>query len=126
VYLYRAVDSTGATIDFLLSSKRDAAAAERFLAKATSQIIRPSACVCRDGQRTAVATKLHMAIRRLTVFSVRTMRWPISRRRPFHFGRPVAVNDREFLGFVYYFTQLKSHAEIPVDRGLLLRSAAML
>jgi transposase, IS6 family len=32
VYLYRAVDSTGATIDFLLSAKRDAAAAERFLA----------------------------------------------------------------------------------------------
>jgi transposase, IS6 family len=31
VYLYRAVDSTGATIDFLLSAKRDAAAAERFL-----------------------------------------------------------------------------------------------
>ena len=33
VYLYRAVDSTGATVDFLLSAKRDAAAAERFLAK---------------------------------------------------------------------------------------------
>jgi IS6 family transposase len=36
VYLYRAVDSTGATIDFLLSAKRDAAAAERLLAKALS------------------------------------------------------------------------------------------
>jgi transposase, IS6 family len=34
VYLYRAVDSSGATIDFLLSAKRGAAAAERFLAKA--------------------------------------------------------------------------------------------
>ena len=34
VYLYRAVDSTGATVDFLLSAKRDAAAAERFLTKA--------------------------------------------------------------------------------------------
>jgi IS6 family transposase len=34
VYLYRAVDSSGATIDFLLSAKRDAAAVERFLAKA--------------------------------------------------------------------------------------------
>src|SRR6266481_3148753 len=32
--LYRAVDSSGATLDFLLSAKRDAAAAERFLAKA--------------------------------------------------------------------------------------------
>jgi IS6 family transposase len=34
VYLYRAVDSTGATIDFVLSTKRDAAVAERFLTKA--------------------------------------------------------------------------------------------
>lgn len=32
-YLYRAVDSLGNTIDFLLSAKRDAAAAERFLYK---------------------------------------------------------------------------------------------
>jgi transposase-like protein len=29
-YLYRAVDSTGATLDFMLSSTRDADAAERF------------------------------------------------------------------------------------------------
>src|SRR6202162_648358 len=34
VYLSRAVDSTGSTIDFLLSAKRDAVAAERFLTKA--------------------------------------------------------------------------------------------
>ena len=34
VYLYRAVDSSGATIDFLLSAKRDAATAKRFLSKA--------------------------------------------------------------------------------------------
>ena len=33
-YLYRAVDSTGATIDFLLSATRDAVAAKRFLQKA--------------------------------------------------------------------------------------------
>src|SRR5947209_11678771 len=33
-YLYRAVDSTGDTIDFLLSAKRDTAAAKRFLQKA--------------------------------------------------------------------------------------------
>jgi IS6 family transposase len=33
-YIYRAVDSTGAALDFLLSAKQDAAAAKRFLAKA--------------------------------------------------------------------------------------------
>src|SRR6266850_3885680 len=35
-YLYRAVDSTGQTIDFLLTAKRDAAAAKRFLRKAVA------------------------------------------------------------------------------------------
>jgi len=36
-YLYRAPDSTGATLDFLLSAKQDAAAAKRFLLKALSR-----------------------------------------------------------------------------------------
>ena len=36
-YLYRALDSTGATLDFLLSGKQDAAAAKRFLLKALSR-----------------------------------------------------------------------------------------
>lgn len=33
-YLYRALDSTGQTIDFLLTAKRDTAAAKRFLSQA--------------------------------------------------------------------------------------------
>src|SRR3954454_14740276 len=36
-YLYRAVDSLGQTIDFLLSAKRDAEAAKRFFRKALGQ-----------------------------------------------------------------------------------------
>ncbi|CAH2605663.1 protein of unknown function (plasmid) [Rhodovastum atsumiense] len=36
-YLYRAVDSPGQTIDFLLSARRDAAAAKRFFRKALGQ-----------------------------------------------------------------------------------------
>src|SRR5215469_17855004 len=35
-FLYRAVDSTGQTIDFLLTAKRDAAGAKRFFRKALS------------------------------------------------------------------------------------------
>ena len=35
-YLYRAVDSTGQTIDFLLTANRDAAAAKRFFRKCCS------------------------------------------------------------------------------------------
>ena len=37
MYLYRAVDSRGQTIDFLLSAKRDAEAAKRFFRKAMAQ-----------------------------------------------------------------------------------------
>jgi IS6 family transposase len=40
-YLYRAVHSSGATLDFLLSVKQDAAAARRFLAKALGQQSHP-------------------------------------------------------------------------------------
>jgi hypothetical protein len=40
-YLYRAVDSTGQTIDFLLTAKRDTAAAKRFLEKVFSSSFNP-------------------------------------------------------------------------------------
>ena len=40
-YLYRAIDSTGATIDFLLSTKRDADAAKRLFRKALSATSHP-------------------------------------------------------------------------------------
>ena len=37
VYLYRAVDKAGRTVDFLLSRQRDVAAAKRFFSMATKQ-----------------------------------------------------------------------------------------
>src|ERR1700676_644243 len=40
-YLYRAIDSTGATIDFMLSALRDAAAAERLFRKALNNPSHP-------------------------------------------------------------------------------------
>jgi transposase-like protein len=40
-YLYRAVDSAGDTIDFLLSSNRDAQAAKRFFQKALRSLNHP-------------------------------------------------------------------------------------
>ena len=42
-YLYRAIDSTGVTIDFLLSALRDAAAAKRLFRKALDLFSRPPA-----------------------------------------------------------------------------------
>ena len=40
-YLYRAVDSTGQTIEFLLTAKRDAAGARRFFGKALNSVGNP-------------------------------------------------------------------------------------
>src|SRR3954454_18025229 len=40
-YLYRAIDSTGQTIEFLLTAKRDAAGAKRFFRKALSSLGNP-------------------------------------------------------------------------------------
>ena len=39
-YLYRAVDSTGQTIEFLLTARRDTAAAKRFFRKAVDAGLR--------------------------------------------------------------------------------------
>ena len=44
-YLYRAIDSTGATIDFLLSAKRDAETAKRLFRKALRDRAHPQPCV---------------------------------------------------------------------------------
>jgi transposase, IS6 family len=52
-YLYRAVDSSGATLDFLLSAKQDAAAAKRFLAKALGGANHPAPRVINTDGHTA-------------------------------------------------------------------------
>ena len=49
-YLYRAIDSTGVTIDFLLSALRDAAAAKRLFRKALSDPSHPQPRVINTDQ----------------------------------------------------------------------------
>src|SRR5947209_5255775 len=49
-YLYRAIDSTGATIDFLLSALRDAAAAKRLLRRALRDPAHPQPRVINTDQ----------------------------------------------------------------------------
>ena len=49
-YLYRAIDSTGATIDFVLSALRDAAVAKRLFRQALSDPSHPQPCVINTDQ----------------------------------------------------------------------------
>ena len=59
-YLYRAVDSNGQTIDFLLTSKRDAAAALRFFRKAIRHHDEPEVVtIDKSGANTAALTTLN-------------------------------------------------------------------
>ena len=59
MYLYRAVDATGQTIDFLLSPKRDAAAAQRFFRKALGQphTVHPRTITVDKNAAYSIATK---------------------------------------------------------------------
>jgi transposase-like protein len=56
-YLYRAVDSTGQTIDFLLTAKRNAAAAQRFFRKALNSPGNPVLRVNQRGQEPSVSSR---------------------------------------------------------------------
>lgn len=59
-YLYRAVDTTGQTIDFLLTARRDAAAALRFFRKAIRQHGEPEVVtIDKSGANTAALTTLN-------------------------------------------------------------------
>jgi len=57
VYLYRAVDRDGQTLDFMLSEKRDPAAAKQFFAQALSSIGIPLRIVIDKSRSNAAGIK---------------------------------------------------------------------
>jgi transposase-like protein len=87
-YLYRAVDSSGQTIDFLLTAKRDAAAAKRFFRKTLLDPANPQPRVINVDKNRAypaaveelkVEGTLRRRCRRQERMSLRPSRWQISR-----------------------------------------------
>ena len=63
-YLYRAVDRSGQTLDFMLSEHRDEAAALRFLTKAIAANGLPRACaIDKSGANTAGLRAMNAALR---------------------------------------------------------------
>jgi transposase-like protein len=84
-YLYRAVDSTGASIDFLLSARRDAAAAKRFFQKALSSPNHPTPrvinvdknnCATRNDKVSARISELQTVVsERVIAAEVRRRSW---------------------------------------------------
>jgi len=75
-YLYRAVDSSGQTIDFLLTAKRDAAAALRFFRKAIRQHGEPDVVtIDKSGANTAALAALNSGKSKDDAITVRQQKY---------------------------------------------------
>ncbi len=95
-YLYRAVDAQGQTIDFLLSAKRDAAAARRFLERAIGLHSVPKN-ICIDGSPANKAAVLAVEAAAAKPIELRQIKYLNNRIEQDH--RAIKRIVRPMLGF---------------------------
>ena len=97
-YLYRAVYSSGQTIDFLLTAKRDAAAALRFFRKAISQHGEPEVVtIDKSGANTAALAALNAGKSKDNAITVRQQKYLNNLVEQDH--RNIKQRIRPMLGF---------------------------
>jgi transposase-like protein len=104
MYLYRAIDSFGDTVEFFFSKERDLAAAKRFLGRALGRHGRPERIVI-DGSQTNreairscdVTSRLGVRTRRLKPIRIRRSQYLNNRIEQDH--RTIKRRVRPMLGF---------------------------
>lgn len=97
-YLYRAVDTAGNTIDFLLTARRDAAAALRFFRKAIRHHGEPEVVtVDKSGANTAALTTLNAGKPDEETMTIRQSKYLNNRVEQDH--RNIKRRIRPMLGF---------------------------
>jgi putative transposase len=75
-YLYRAVDKTGATIDFMLSKKRDEKAAKRFFVKAIGYSEKPEKItIDKSGSNNAVVKSINKKLSKKDEVEIRQIKY---------------------------------------------------
>jgi putative transposase len=101
MYLYRAIDSNGATVEFWFSERRNLTAAKRFLARALKRHGRPERIVIDGSQTNRKAILSCDATDRLRNTSRRKLK-PIRVRQSQYltdvFDKPFLANRAIFLG----------------------------
>ena len=98
VYLYRAVDSQGNTIDFLLRGKRDAIAAKAFFKKAIKHNGRPAkVTVDKSGSNKAALDFCNLGVSEKEQIKIRQIKYLNNRIEQDH--RFIKKRTRQMLGF---------------------------
>lgn len=112
-YLYRAVDKFGATVDFLLTAKRDRKAALRFLRKAIGQNGTPSKITIDKSGANAAAINDYTEEEAVGI-ELRQVKYLNNIVEQDH--RAIKRKTRPMLGFKSFWSAAKTIAGIELDR----------